>query len=112
MSLRRELSRKARSCATRTSVSYRGFGGDVEEVQAGGICGDTDALAVRGPDGRLARRDHGSAADLQVEEDLRAELLDHLDAGLEGRPVPVRIGCDAQVLGTHAQNHFLAHVSA
>src|SRR5882724_2474357 len=50
----------------------------VENVKPGRPHGNAQPVAHLHPRGRLDARHHGTLADLHIEQDFRAELLDHL----------------------------------
>src|SRR5215218_7691080 len=75
-------------------------------IVCGGIRVEPHDLILADDDGVVAIA--RAEADVEVEEDLRAELLHHLDEGVESEIGGVGGGGDAQVLGADAEGDFAA----
>jgi len=57
-----------------------------------------------GGDGRLNRSDHGRRSGGDIEQDFRAEPLDHLDRDIKAHVPRITRAGDAQILGSYAQS--------
>src|SRR5262249_32076475 len=101
-----------RSISEREKPSDRRLRRAVEEVQPVGIHGEAKPVADFRLDGRLHRGRHRAGADLDVQEDLRPELLDDLDHGIEGEVCRVAAGRYAQILGADSEYDLFSRISA
>src|SRR5437879_10220062 len=61
----------------------------VENVKPGRAHGNAQLVAHLHPHGRRDARHHAALPDLHIEHDFPAELLDHLDHGIESRGVVI-----------------------
>src|ERR1700724_3029528 len=84
----------------------------VENVKPGRAHGNTQLVAHLHPHGRLDARHHDTLADLHIEQDFRAELLDHLDYSIEARVVEIGGARHGEVLRAHAERDLVADMAA
>jgi hypothetical protein len=80
-------------------------------MQPVGVEGEAHAVMHLGARGRLDRGDHRARPDRDVEQDLRAEPLDHLDHRIEAELDRIGGVGDAQILGADAQGQVLALIA-
>src|SRR5580700_10038357 len=84
----------------------------VEDVKPGRAHGNAQLVAHLHPHGRLDARHHDALADLHIEQDFRAELLDHLDHSIEARKVEIGGARHCEVLRSHAERDLVADMAA
>src|SRR6266436_4044553 len=84
----------------------------VENVKPGRAHGNAQLVAHLHPRGRLDARHHDTFADLHIEQDFRAELLDHLDHGIEARLIVIGGARHGEVLRAHAERDLVADMAA
>src|SRR3984893_16466944 len=84
----------------------------VENVKPGRAHGNAQLVAHLHPHGRLDARHHDTLADLHIEQDFRAELLDHLDHSIEARVVEIGGARHGEVLRAHAERDLVADMAA
>jgi len=80
-------------------------------VRALGIVGEAHAIVRGHAQGRIDARHDRTFADAHVEQDLRAERLDHFHDRIEGVIAGAAVG-GMQRLGTQAEHHPLAGIAA
>ena len=81
----------------------RRFSLRVEDVKSGRAHGNAQRVAYLDPDVRLDACHHDILADLHVEQDFRAELLDHLYHSVKARVVEIDGARHSEVLRAHAK---------
>src|SRR5580700_5444120 len=84
----------------------------VENVKPGRAHGNAQLIAHLHPHGRLDARHHDALADLHIEQDFRAELLNHLDYSIEARMVEIGGARHCEVLRSHAERDLVADMAA
>src|ERR1044072_6074428 len=90
----------------------RRLGAGVGEMQPVGIERQAHAVANLRAHRRLDRRHHHGGADLDVEQDLRSEFLEHLDHGFKAEFGGITGGGDAQILRTDAERDVVSAMAA
>src|ERR1700687_4759695 len=84
----------------------------VENVKPGRAHANAQLVAPLPPHSRLDARHHDILADLHIEQDFRAELLDHLDYSIEARVVEIDGVRHGEVLRAHAERALVADMAA
>src|SRR5258708_3517807 len=84
----------------------------VENVKSGRAHGNAQLVAHLHPHGRLDARHHDTLADLHIEQDFRAELLDHFDYSIEARLVEIGGGLPGEGTPAHAERDLVADMAA
>src|SRR5450432_3142335 len=84
----------------------------VENVKPGRAHGNAQLVAHLHPQGRLDARHHDTLADLHIEQDFRAKLLDHFDYSSEARLVEIGGARHGKVLRAHAERDLVADRAA
>src|SRR6267378_2570148 len=84
----------------------------VENVKPGRAHGNAQLVAHLHPRGRLDARHHDTLADLHIEQDFRAELLDHLNHSIEARVAEISATRHGEVLRPHTEYDLAPDMAA
>src|ERR1700682_2530907 len=84
----------------------------VENVKSGRAHGNAQLVAHLHPRGRIGARHHDTLADLHIEQDFRAKLLDHLDDRIEARVVEIGGARHGEVLRAYAERDLVTDMAA
>src|SRR5215475_1503947 len=84
----------------------------VKNVKPGRSHGDAQLVAYPHPLGRLDARHHDTLADLHIEQDFRAELLDHLNHSIEAWVAEINATRHCEVLRPHAEHDLAPDMTA
>src|SRR5438270_6385601 len=90
----------------------RRLGLRIENVKPGGAHRDAQLVAHLHPHGRLDARHHDALANLHIEQNFRAELLDHFNHPIEARVVEIGGTRHREVLRAHAERDLVADMAA
>ena len=107
-----EILGRSQAVAARSGRSDRRFALGVEQVQALGLQRQLEVVVGAHAQRRLDARHHQGRPDAGIEQDLRAELLDHLDGGIEAILRRVRGARDMDVLRPDAERGLAAGLDA
>src|SRR5215510_11253283 len=104
------MSASARMRRTGVELDCR-LGLRVENVKPGRTYGHAQLVAHLHPYARLNAGHHHTLADLHIEQDFRAELLDHLDHRIEAGVVEIGRARHSEVLGADAERDLVADMA-
>src|SRR5438067_5679677 len=84
----------------------------VENMKPGRPHGNAQLVGHPHPRGRLDARHHDALADLHIEQDFRAELIDHLNHSVEARVVEISATRHSEVLRPHTEYDLAPDMAA